>query len=70
MAKGRLIGPSNSLTGIETHSDSGFGETTFIHLLKRLFIWAVSIAILGSALVVPSFRDPIVTAVKNWLQAM
>ena len=39
----------------------------FIRLLKRVLIVIYLVAVLFSAVVVPMFRESILTAVKSWL---
>ena len=39
----------------------------FIRLLKRVLIVIYLVAVLFSAIVVPMFRESILTAVKSWL---
>jgi hypothetical protein len=52
----------------ETGSHSVFGEKTFTRLFKTIFILIFIAAVLFSALIVPFFRESILTTVKNWFQ--
>jgi hypothetical protein len=67
MSKEDFIEANQVLGRLETDSQEFPRKKTFIHLFKTVFVVIFILALLFSALVVPYFRQSIVTTVMNWL---